>query len=74
HTPTPPDLDPLLTQTARIHPAALTDKLQAALTQRQHLKHTNRYAYQRHLAISSFSTAHPGVDDTRLPDLPDPTS
>ena len=54
HTPTPPDLDPLLAQAARIHPAARTDKLRDALTQRQHLNHTNRYTYQRHLAITDI--------------------
>ena len=74
HTPTPPDLDPLLTQTARLHPSVLNDQLSQALTTRQQLRNANQYAYQRHLNITSiYNSGLSADDDNRYPDLPEPS-
>ena len=74
HTPTPPDLDPLLTQTARLHPSVLNDQLSQALTTRQQLRNANQYAYQRHLTITSiYNSGLSADDDNRYPDLPEPS-
>lgn len=56
HIPTPPDLEPLLIQAARLHPCVLNDELRQAFTTRQQLRSANEYAYRRHLTITSFDT------------------
>ncbi|WP_168991352.1 hypothetical protein, partial [Mycobacterium attenuatum] len=73
HTPTPPDLDPLLTQAARLHPDVLNDQLRQALTTRQHLREANQYAYRRHLNITSVYDSGLSIEDNRSPDLPPPS-
>ncbi|HSS23786.1 MAG TPA: AAA family ATPase [Mycobacterium sp.] len=54
----PPDLDPALTQTRRLHPTLLDDHLRASLTRADQLHTTIHAAYQRHLNATWLRHRH----------------
>lgn len=70
-----PDLDPVVAQLRRITPNALTDPLRAARTHANHLRATNRAAYQRHQDAQWMRSRHrsQGIHRTRdtSPDITD---
>lgn len=67
----PPDLDPILEQAARVDPDVLDPDVRAALSRREKLREANRYAYQRHLAVTAFHNKTTSADEDLYPDLPD---
>jgi hypothetical protein len=77
--PHPPDLDPVLTQTGRLAPELLNDKLRDAITRRDHINAANNAAYQKHLNTTWIRSRDRGTAIDRGPnqdtgpDLPDPT-
>lgn len=67
----PPDLDPILEQAARVDPEVLDPDVRAALQRREKLREANRYAYQRHRAVTAFHDKTSSADEDLYPDLPD---
>jgi hypothetical protein len=64
-TPTAPDLDPVISQAARLHPDMLTAELREALTQRSALHREHQRAHDTHRAANWMRTREPS--DRRRP-------
>ena len=65
-TPTAPDLDPVISQAARLHPDMLTTELREALSQRSALHREHQRAHDTHRAANWMRTREPSIAD----DLP----
>jgi hypothetical protein len=65
-TPTAPDLDPVISQAARLHPDLLTNDLREALTQRNTLLRDHQRANEAHRAASLMRSQESSAAD----DLP----
>lgn len=65
-TPTAPDLDPVISQAARLHPDMLTTELREALSQRSALQREHQRAHDKHRATNWMRTRETSIAD----DLP----
>jgi hypothetical protein len=67
-TPTAPDLEPVISQVARLHPDMLTNELRGALTQRNTLLREHQRANDAHRAASWMRSRERSAADNLPPD------
>jgi hypothetical protein len=66
-TPTAPDLDPVISQAARLHPDVLTTELREALARRSALHREHQRSHDTHRAANWMRTREPSVADDLSP-------
>ena len=67
-TPTAPDLEPVISQAARLHPDMLTDELRDALTRRNALLREHQRANELHRAATWIRARDRSAADNLPPD------